>query len=75
MTQPIGTRRVSCSAHDGPRQCKAYKNLTGVLVDVRALPFAGSLVLPDYVVLLLCPKHFVLKIAAPTATEQKEAGE
>lgn len=60
MTAPIGIRRVSCSAHDGPKQCRCTKGLTAVLVDMRLRQVAGTLILPDRVVLLLCPKHFIL---------------
>lgn len=62
MADPIGTRRVSCSAHDGPRQCRAYRNLTAVLIQA---PEAKGLILPEYLVIMLCPKHFVFKSAAP----------
>jgi hypothetical protein len=58
MPEPIGMRRVSCSAHDGPRQCRAYTKLTPVAVALNE-QIAGSLILPKIVVLMLCPKHFI----------------
>jgi hypothetical protein len=60
MATPIGLRRVSCSAHTGShgKQCRATKHLTPVLVKPDT---AGSIAMPPYVVILLCPKHFKLK--------------
>lgn len=54
--------RVSCSAHNGQmgRQCRATKDLTAVLVKPCATG-GTALVLPDYVVIFLCPKHFKFK--------------
>jgi hypothetical protein len=53
---------VQCSAHPGQtgRQCRARKGLTKVLVAPNATG-GSALVLPTYVVINLCPKHFVFK--------------
>ena len=61
MPTPIGLHRVSCSALSAVgRQCRATKKLTAVLVKPEATG-TGMLVLPPYVVILLCPKHFKFK--------------
>ncbi len=61
MSTPIGVRRVSCSAHEGlGKQCRAWKELTSVLVKPDATG-GTALILPPFVVILLCPKHFKFK--------------
>jgi hypothetical protein len=62
MPTPVGLARVSCSAHPGPtgKQCRATKGLTPVLVRPSATG-GSALILPPYVVILLCPKHFEFK--------------
>jgi hypothetical protein len=62
MSAPIGLQKVTCSAHPGPtgRQCRATKDLTAVLVKPNTTG-GSALALPDYVVILLCPKHFQYK--------------
>jgi hypothetical protein len=55
-------RKVTCSAHAGQmgRQCRATKGLTAVLVKPDATG-GTALMLPTYVVIFLCPKHFQFK--------------
>jgi hypothetical protein len=65
------TKLPRCGAWDG-KQCRATKDLTPVLV--RPSSTGGSaLMLPPFVVILLCPKHFTFKEPLAEPSEERKA--
>jgi hypothetical protein len=50
-----------CSAHhENGKQCRATRCLTRAVVTLNGKQ-GGTLVLPEVVTVLLCPKHFVFR--------------
>jgi hypothetical protein len=49
---------MRCSAHENGQQCRATANLTNVCLKTHRGGFS-SLVLPEYVSIQLCERHFV----------------
>ena len=54
--------QIRCGAKNGDRQCRATAHLTRVAIETAGLP-QKNLLLPPVLVIQLCPRHFIWKMA------------